>query len=181
MSEKNHEKRSPFTVEFQDPSTVSREVTEQILKLTEEDVDSIEPEVNVDEALKYYRDPGCVLLLVRSKDQKIVGYISALPMDRSYTIQHALDPLAVSDPKKLFIESFIIAREFRNIALFLKSTRLFLQRAKELGYSHIAMHARISNGLSNIMQRKFNGVIYRTLDNFVDTGESFDYIEVELK
>lgn len=64
---------------------------------------------------------------------------------------------------------------------FRKNNQSFLYEARNRGYENVSMHARVSEGLSNIMQKRYGAKFFRRIENWHDFGEPFDYLEIDLK
>jgi hypothetical protein len=42
------------------------------------------------------------------------------------------------------------------------------------------MHARVSQGLSGILQKRYGAKFFRRIENWYGFGEPFDYLELDL-
>lgn len=42
------------------------------------------------------------------------------------------------------------------------------------------MHARVSIGLSKVLQKRYGAKFLRRLENWYNFGEPFDYLEIEI-
>jgi len=56
----------------------------------------------------------------------------------------------------------------------------FVKEAVESGYEKATMYARIITGESDIVQKKLGGKHFRKMENWLDMGEDFDYLEIDL-
>jgi len=70
--------------------------------------------------------------------------------------------------------------EFRNTGIFLRIINTIAEEAKKRGYKKIFAHARVENNLSGLLQKK-GAKKLRTIDNWHDFGEPFDYLEIEIE
>ena len=68
-------------------------------------------------------------------------------------------------------------REVESIIDELKSLN---KEAKKRNYKKITMHARVSTGLSKVLQSRYGAKFLRRIENWHDFGEPFDYLEIEI-
>jgi hypothetical protein len=68
--------------------------------------------------------------------------------------------------------------EQRTVNGVLHLLRRLCRETEKRGYKKISMHARVSNGFSKFIQKVFpESRCLRRIQNWYDSGESFDYIE----
>jgi len=79
----------------------------------------------------------------------------------------------------LYVESIATDPAARNIEGFIEMLHALKEEAKQKGYKKISAHVRVTNGLSEIMQRR-GAKKLRTIENWHDFGEPFDYLELEV-
>jgi hypothetical protein len=119
------------------------------------------------------------VLCVVDSNKKILGYASFLPEQQA---QEYLDGRKVfNEPENLYFSELAINPKAK---LGLKGFQTLFQKsisvAKEKGYGKLTMHARVKNGLSNIIQKRYKAEFVRVEENFYNSGESFDYLFIVL-
>lgn len=144
--------------------------------------DSIMPEAmryEYEDLKESFDSQGGVHLLLKDEDGNIAGYITSMPKNEEYEDLHQKDESFTQDENSLYLESILI--KDGNIADFIRLFGSFLLEAKKRGYKNISMHARISQGLSNVLQKRYKARFFRRIENWYDFGESFDYLEIDLE
>jgi hypothetical protein len=122
--------------------------------------------------------PGAIHLLLKA-GETIIGYITALPHDESYSIDHGNDPLMVKGSDSLYVESIAILPEKASLKGILQLMNTIILEADKSGYQIITMHARVGNGLSSVVQKKYKAKFIRRVDNYYELGEPFDFLELD--
>jgi len=55
----------------------------------------------------------------------------------------------------------------------------FRTSAQEKGFKKVTAHVRVVKGLSDVSQKRMGATKLRTIENWADFKEPFDYLEVE--
>lgn len=143
--------------------------------------DSIMPE-----AMQYEREDlrSCfesekgIHVLIKNSEGKIVGYLTSLPKDEEYADLHTEDPDFTKDESSLYVESIVI--KDGDFATARSVLNAFMGKVVEKGYKNVSMHVRVSQGLSDILQKRYGAKFYRRIENWYGFGEPFDYLEIDL-
>lgn len=131
---------------------------------------------------EYYRqglsDRFNINVIARTTEDLIAGYLLAIPQDRVCAELRPWDPAMAENPRTLYID-LIQTLPGRRQTVGVKSLMAGLCReAGERGFDRLSAHVRTTTGLSRVMQRMMMGCCcLRRLDNWFDSGESFDYLE----
>lgn len=133
-----------------------------------------------EEEIRETLESGGVQVVLKGADAKTVGYIISLPHAEAYEFLSDIDPELVAVDGGLYVESIGILPEHRSLKNFNQLWTTFAAEAKRKGFKKITAHARISEGLSDVLQKRFGAQKHRTLDNWADFEEPFDYIEIDL-
>ncbi|MEI7480144.1 MAG: hypothetical protein WCJ59_00780 [bacterium] len=119
-----------------------------------------------------------VYILVRNNLGKIVGYLSSLPKNEEYDGLVEFDPEFAKNNSSLYIESILI--KGGDLTILKKVFSTLTTEAKNKGYTNISMHTRVSQGLSDILQKRYGVKFFRRIENWYGFGEPFDYLEFDL-
>ncbi len=110
--------------------------------------------------------------------EKMTGYVAGVPLESSSS---SFDQK--SDPKEgwgefdtMYIDNVSILPEHRNQHNLKFLLTEFIRHSRAAGYLRATTHARKSNGLSAYCIRKFKFKRLKTIRNWYDCGEDFDYI-----
>lgn len=124
------------------------------------------------------RDEGAINFVLQSPANRIVGHLLAYPQSSVYEELRRWDPAMEDDPEGLYLEIIQVLPEQRRTG---NATRLFERmalEAPERGFTRLSMHARKRNGMDEMIRKLFpENRFVRTVENWLDTGESFEYIE----
>ena len=124
-------------------------------------------------------NPKGIQLIAQNTKGEIVSYLSSQPLEDVYAELKDYDPALQADPHTLYVESIATKPESRDIGIFLRTLNRLKDEAKAKGYSKIAAHVRVSNHLSDVLQKRGARKL-RTIENWHDFGEPFDYVEIEI-
>jgi ribosomal protein S18 acetylase RimI-like enzyme len=120
-----------------------------------------------------------IQIIAKNNKGEIVAYLSSKPLKNAYEELKDYDPELKSEKDVLYIESIAIKPEFRNTNIFFRIIKNIEEEAKNRGYKKISAHARVKNNLSDFLQKK-GAKKLRTIDNWHNFGEPFDYLEIEI-
>lgn len=178
MSEQdNIEKMRDCTAVVLDVSTLSDEEIDQLVELD----NSIFPDMPVEksEIVESLKSKG-VQVALKNPEGKVVGLLTSLPHNQAIEYLLEDDPELKEDPSALYVESIGVHEEYRTFKNIRDIWIKFSEEAVRLGYTKVTGHFRVSQGLSDVVQKKLDGKFFRRMENWADFGEPFDYIEVEL-
>lgn len=120
------------------------------------------------------------LAMVLYDGEEMAGYIAGVPLESSSS---SFDQ--ASDPKEgwgeldtMYIDNVSILPAHRNQNNLRFLLAEFIRHSKDAGYLRATTHARKSNGLSAYCIRKFKFKRLKTINNWYDCGEDFDYIVI---
>lgn len=119
-------------------------------------------------------------LLVEDDKGKVMGNVLSLRQSEEYADLYPYDADFTKDENALYVESIAIKPESRNVELFNALLKTLTKVAKDRNYKKITMHARTSNGLSAVLQRRYHAKFLRRIENWHDFGEPFDYLEIAI-
>lgn len=168
-----------------EPAEIKAQVLETI---SEEDVDGILaidkkifPTMPVaDEEIRGTLESDGVQVVLKDEESNLVGYVISLPHNEAYEFLNDIDPELASVEGGLYIESIGILPEHRSIKNLAALWDAFTSRAREKGYTKVTAHVRVSEGLSEVFQKRLKAVKHRTMENWADFNEPFDYLEFDL-
>ena len=135
---------------------------------------------NLEDLRKTLENPNGIQIVVRSQEDKVIGYLSSKPQKEAYEELKNWDPEIDQEDQTLYVESIAIKPEVRDLRTFLKLGRVFIEEAKKRGYKKITMHARVATGLSSILQKRYGAKALRKIENWHNFEEPFEYLEINL-
>jgi hypothetical protein len=159
-------------------------VDEELLKQVLEVENASFPEgmrSDLEELKEILENPNGIHLIVRGKNEETLGYLSSLRQSEEYEDLKDHDPSFEDSIENLYIESIALKPSARNIKNFNKLFSVFKNMATESGYEKITMHTRVSEGLSNVAQKRGGAKFIRRIENWHDFNEPFDYLEIDLQ
>ena len=81
----------------------------------------------------------------------------------------------------LYIWTIAIKPEERSLKTFSNLIKEFYGQAKERRIKKLVMHARVNEHLSDVLQSRYGAKKIRREENWLDSGEPFDYLEIDLE
>jgi len=113
---------------------------------------------------------------------KKAGYLLAIPQNNAVEELKNDDPGMKKDPQEYYIEIAGILPESRGKKGFSLMLEKLAEECRKKGVNRISLHARISNNLSKIIQKKFKIVEIRRIEKwrYYNFEEPTDYIEAVL-
>ncbi len=178
-SETQNKNEKKITIRELDPQEIDENILQQILNIEEA---SFPPQMrsNIKDIEETLLSERGIQIVAQNENGEIISYLSSKPLTEAYEQLRSYDPEIESQERVLYVESFATIPEARELSLFLNILRQLLEKAKEKGFKKIAMHARVKNGLSRFLQRK-GAKKLRTIENWYNFGEPFDYLEFDLE
>jgi len=120
---------------------------------------------------------GIHLRLINGED--MVGYITSLKPEHEVELLKDCDPNFTPEDGTIYLHSIGIKPANRGLRNFNALLKAFAEEAAHDGYKKVSTYARISNGFSKLLQKKFGAKYFRTIENWRDTGEAMDYLEID--
>jgi hypothetical protein len=133
-----------------------------------------------EELTEVLESPGSIHLKLEDNEGKILGYISSVRQGSEFDSLKEWDPDLEKDDS-LYIHSFDIRPEARNLKNFNALFGRLKQEALLQGYKKLSMYARTENKLSEVLQKRYGAKFFRRIKNWRDLGEDLDYLEVDLE
>jgi len=120
-------------------------------------------------------------ILLTETGQKI-GYLLAIPHNDAVKDLSSDDPKMEGDLLKYYIETIAIRAEYRGKKGFSILLGKLIEECKKRGIHKISMHARVSNHLSEIIQKKLAITEIRRIEKwaYYNFEEPTDYIEATI-
>lgn len=142
---------------------------------------SFPPEMqsNLEDLRETLEDKEGIQIITREEGGEIISYLSSKPLEKAYEQLRDYDPELKPEEGVLYVESIATIPESRDVGIFLKTLNTLKERARERGYKKITAHVRVQNNLSSLLQKKGARKI-RTIENWHNFGEPFDYLEIEV-
>ena len=140
------------------------------------------PDESLDEAdlRTALENPRAITIALRDREtQNIIGFISALPNSDVYDELYNDDPAFENNPQKLYVYDIAIDEDARGLKNFLGLVRPLIEQAKGQGFQALTMHTRTSEGLSDVLQKRYGARLVRIMENWQGWGR-YDYLELDL-
>jgi len=116
--------------------------------------------------------------LVLKREGIIVGYLLAYPQDEACENLRDWDPRIPRGNSMYYVDTVQTMPDERNSGGFLILLYRLFEELRRRGVSEISGHLRQSNGFNRKIQKLFPDVRYlHTVENFMNTGETYDYME----
>jgi predicted GNAT superfamily acetyltransferase len=156
-------------------------VVEELVTLEREVFEDVTEDVLVeeDEFVKVLESGGAQVLL-RNKEGKMVGALLSMPHTKAIELLIAQDPELVPDDTALYVYFLGIRPEDRSLDNLFLLKDAFLKLARDRGYTKLTGHFRVGDKLSEVMQQRYGAAFVRRKENWFDTDETVDYLEVDL-
>ncbi len=124
------------------------------------------------------KNENCIRVILKN-DEKIVGYLLAIPHNVARKDLEEDDPLIQEDASKYYIESVAILPAYRGRNGLSEMLRVLIEKLREKGIYKLSMHARVSNKFSDFIQRKMKVTQIRRIEKwkYYNYQEPTDYIE----
>ncbi len=172
-------KPKPISVEVFPLTEISKKELSEIYEVEELSF-PFQMRATPEDLLETLKNKKGVQLVLKDEKGKIVGYLCSKPLVDAFKELKEYDEELSSEPNTLYIESIAIRPENRSLKAFLKLSKTLLKEAKEKGYKKLTAYARVQNNLSSLLQ-KLGAEKKRRIENWLDTGEPFDYLEIKLE
>jgi ribosomal protein S18 acetylase RimI-like enzyme len=111
-------------------------------------------------------------------EERNVGFLFAVPNNDAFEDLKNDDPLMKEDAGAYYIQNGAILPAYRRKLALRKIMTVLREELQKRGVFTISMHARVSNGLSRIIQDHMKIVEIRRIDTwkYYDHAEPTDYI-----
>lgn len=173
----DNEKKS--TTKIEAISGYSEEILGQVLDIERESFPE-EIQSSPENLKEILENSDGIHLLARDKDEKVVGALLSLRQSQEYEFLKDYDPDFANDENSLYVESIAIKPKSRSIEVANGLFKTLVEQAKERHFKKITMHARVSNGLSDVLQKRCGAKFFKRIENWYGFGEPFDYLEIEI-
>jgi len=127
-----------------------------------------------------FSDPKLILHKVEDEG-RLLGYTYGVPLTSVFKELSEADPDLTDDPECLYVYSTATDPDERSLKMFFELIKGIEESATANGYARISRHSRVTEGYSSVLQKKFKYNFIRTLDDWMESGESFDYLIKDLK
>lgn len=140
------------------------------------------PRMQFCEPRRYYEeglsDPAHVNVLLRAPEGTVTGHLLAIPQNRVRDELLRFDPAMPGDPDNLYIDIIQTLPGRRQINGVKSLLDGLCREARCRGVGRISAHVRTATGLSRVVQKLVTDCrCLRRLDNWYDSGESFDFLD----
>ena len=163
----------------QTKSKVSSEIIEKLIELDKKCFPG-ELFMSKEDLEHIFSDPKLILKKIE-QEGKILGYTYGVPLSSVFDELSEADHDLSDDPECLYVYSTATDPNERSLKLFLELIKGIEESAIEAGYSKISRHSRVGMGYSSVLQKKFKYRFIRTLNDWMGSGESFDYLIKDLR
>ncbi len=140
------------------------------------------PQVDREETARdlaaFIREERNLFVIVKNKEEKIIGFCGLTPHD--WVLEDLLphDPLLKRDPGRYYLEMMGIAEEYRKSAAFLHLTLVSVESSLALGIHQFSSHSLMSNGINTTVKKLFPHCVgHRVIPNWLGSGEAYEYLE----
>jgi hypothetical protein len=118
-------------------------------------------------------------IVLRNQEEKVIGYIVAIPQTNVYKDLKEYDPAMEDDPARFYVETIQTLPGQRQTFGVMRLLYGMCEEGERRGFNKFSMHARKLNGLSDmILKVSVTARRLRTIENWYGYGEPFDYIEL---
>lgn len=163
-TESHDQPQDKFTIQLLDPSQIDDELISAIRELQRKEYSGLDvwDSVLIREMLD---SPSHISILVRDSRGKLVGYLVGITFKeaeerernmRDDTAQLKEEYLAGANEQAIYAEDLLIDPQFRGSRALLKNLFVnFVLEAHKRNYTTLFMHARVENGLNEIVKKIF--------------------------
>lgn len=159
------------------PEDFTPEVKRQVLDLGMES--GIWQELDIEYYSEQFQNQRNINIVFINEDSVVTGYILAKPHNEAVCDYLVEDPkMAKSAIEMFYVDNVITDAKKNHASMGLRLVNEMIRESNRRGVSRFSLHARVSNGFSSIIQRKFNIDVVRKIEHYVDcNNEPFDYLE----
>ncbi len=125
-------------------------------------------------------NPDLVLDVVRGSDDKLIGYAYGMPLRDVFEELKEADVDLQDEEGVLYLYSTATDPENRSLEMFFRLIKGFEDKVRQKGYKKIQRHSRVTEGYSAILQKRYDYKYIRTMENWMHSGEKFDFLEKEI-
>lgn len=166
-----------------------KEILDELTAIEQKSFPNFQEEalLNQNDFEEYISNKENVVLIARI-DNKIIGYDIAIPLKDAILELEEFDPeikkgLFSEDLEKTYYgESIAVLRDFRSQGCSVKIAEKMTEELKNRGAKKFVVHIRSQRSTHDKSTESFlkNAKVIRTIKNWLDSGEDFDYIEYEI-
>ncbi len=147
------------------------------LQLDEEDIRSV------------LENPKTITVVLKDQTGIVKGFFSGAPNSEFYEefLEEnpeepgtETDQLFENSDSKLYIFDMAILEESRGKGGYSSMINAMINHAREKGFTALTMHARKSEPVTEMMQKRYGARLVRTVDKWLG-GEPFDYLELGIE
>ena len=144
--------------------------------------DSFPPEWEYGDAGEYYTEMlgnKNNIYVILKDNEKIIGHLLAMPHDNAVEELKNYDQAMQKDASRYYIETVAILPEYRGKKGLSAMLETLGRELKNRRIRNISLHARVSNNLNKIMQKKMKVTNIRRISKwkYYNYEEPTDYIE----
>lgn len=165
------EQEKEVKIEIEEIGRLTPDLIERINELEE----SCFPESLRTPAEEYLEMEGIHLIL--KKGNQIIGNLSAV---ETKEVPSLVDKNHLNK-ETLYIWTIAIKPGERSLEAFYNLIKELSKKAKERKIKKLVMHARVNEHLSDILQLRYGAKKIRREENWLGSGEPFDYLEIDLE
>lgn len=130
---------------------------------------------------EFFEDENAHGLILR-KDKKPIGVIKGNHLQEGNTESDILESSTLKEIEDVTFYIAIIAvmkeaRSKRALDFLIHEMALDLRR---FDYQFATAHARVSNGVSGLLQKRYGAKVLASFDDWCEYGEPFDYVLIDL-
>ncbi len=170
-------KKKKYNVEI--ISDINEDILKEVSEIEEESFPK-EIQSSPEDLKEVLENKDGIHLLVKNEEGKVLGNILSLRQSQEYDDLKNYDPDFANYEDALYIESIAVKPKSRKLEVFNSLLGAIGREAKDRNYKKITMHARVSTGLSKVLQKRYNAKFLRRIENWHNFGEPFDYLEIEI-
>jgi len=127
------------------------------------------------------REDGTINIVLRSEVNRMVGHLLAYPQSSVFAELRQWDPAMEDDSSGLYLEMIQVLPEQRGKRIAKRLFERMALEAEKRGFKKLSMHARKANRMDEMIRTLFpENRFLRTIENWLGTGEPFEYIETTI-
>jgi len=158
----------------------SDEAVKEILKL--EPFFPLNIREGEDKTREHLNEPSCINIILK-KDNRIVGYILAIPHNDAVKELQNDDTEMREDSNRYYIDKVVVAPEYRKGLVLLKLVYATFEEGVRRGINKFSSHVLSTNGLNKLMTRIFGKQLTerRKVSLAIYDNAPFEYMELTYK
>lgn len=143
----------------------------------ERDCFDVEMQASSDKLKSIVEGKGCLVVLLYI-DKQAIGYMSGMPLEsRCSSFDPETDPvLGWGEHNTFYVDNICIKEKYRSSIILKYLITEYAYRATKQGFQYATAHVRCSNGLAVFLRRGCGFTTLKTIDNWFECNETFDYM-----